>query len=238
MKVVEAIVIKIVPYNDTQRIVRTFTKESGYLSFIVPAFLIKKRGEQMHPLQILEIEFEPNERTSFQKMKSAIPLYVSHALYFDIVKMNIALLWAEYLELILRSEKQNEALYNYLSTSITYLDHLEEGIGNYNLYFLYRLTTLVGFKIDALSYHDGHIFNLENGRFYPPTSGKEAIAGPNAARIVYQLISHPLDQLNNIRLNRQCRSILLDIITGYFSLHLNTDFHTKGMEVIRSVFDE
>lgn len=238
MKVVQVIVIKIVPYSDTQRIIRTFSKESGYLSFIVPTYLIKKRGEQIHPLQLLEIEFQPNDKGTLHKMKSATPLQTTHNLYFDIIKMNIALLWGEYLDLILREEKQNEALYNYLSTSIAYLTTLEESVGNYNLYFLYRLTTFVGFKIDSLSYHDGFIFNLENGKFFPESAGKEAIAGPNAARIVYQLISHPLDQLSNIRLNRQGRSILLDILSEYFSLHLNTDFHTKSMKVIRSVFEE
>ncbi|MGL5682498.1 MAG: DNA repair protein RecO [Marinifilaceae bacterium] len=238
MRVVETIIIKTVNYNDTQRIVRTFSREAGYLSFIVPAYQLKKRGEQVHPMQLVEIEFESNDRSTLHKCKSITPRMQSHALYFDIVKMNIALLWGEFLDLVLRTEKQNTDLFDFLLNSITYLDAAGQGIGNFNLYFLYRLPTFIGFKIDTLSYRDGYIFNVENGKFYPADAGKPATAGPNAARIIYQLASHPLSQLENLKLNRQSRSILLDILIRYLSDHLNTEFNTPTVTVIRSVFED
>ena len=55
--------------------------------------------------------------------------------------------------------------------------------------------------------------------------------------MIHKLCSCQVEELADIVLDRKSRSILLDIILLFFSIHLNTDFNIKSIKVIREVFD-
>ena len=81
--------------------------------------------------------------------------------------MNILLLWGEILNLILKNEGKNEELFDYLTHSIEYLNSTHNDIGNFNLYFLYRLAGFIGFRINTSSWQENYVFNINDGSFYP-----------------------------------------------------------------------
>lgn len=237
METCQAIILKIIPYSDTQRIVHLYSKERGYLSMISPAFVFKRKDNPLHLLQITEITYFENPKSDLHKLKSATPLINLPNLYFDIFKMNILLLWGEVLSLILRNEGKNEALFEYLLRSVEYLNTAEGDAGNFNLFFLYRLAAPLGFRIDAATWQPGAVFNAHDGKFYLPTETAAAISGPNTARIIHRLCTCPVEEVKAIPLNRAARNILIDIILAFYRIHLNIDFNVKSIRVLREIFD-
>lgn len=236
MDVTTAILLKPVNYSDTQKIVHAYTKESGYASFITPASVFRRRNNSLANMQLVEIEFYRNEKGGLHKLQTATPLVNTSNIYFDIYKMNIALLWSEVLNLILKNEHRNDDLFDYITRSVEYLNSTHNDTANFNLFFLYRLVAPIGFSINTSSYSQGYLFNPNDGSFYPPEARMAHISGPNTAKIICDLCSCRLEELKEIALNRQSRTVLLDIILLYLSLHLNTDLNIKSIQVIREVF--
>lgn len=45
MEIVQGIILKTSPYSETQKIIRIYTKEKGYLSMISPSVVIQKKNQ-------------------------------------------------------------------------------------------------------------------------------------------------------------------------------------------------
>ena len=148
MHTVKAIILKSIPHSEQQQILHVYSEERGYMQMITPLALFKRKANtSAQCMQIVEIEFIPNERGGLHKLKSFSPLVNTSAIYFDVYKMNIALLWGEILNLVLRDSDPNPSLYEYIKTSVEYLNITREDIANFNLLFLFRLGKLLGFSI-------------------------------------------------------------------------------------------
>lgn len=236
MQVLKAIILKTTNYSDTQKIVHAYSLEMGYISFISTGFLFKKKNQGVNCMQIVEIEYLPAEKGNLHKLKTVSPFVNISNIYFDIYKMNISLLWSEILNLILRNEQKNEALFEFLQQSVEYLNSTRNDVANFNLFFLYRLVALIGFGINANTHSPGYSFNITDGCFYPPENTSGCISGPNTAGFIHSLCTCKLDELHSIALNRQGRTVLLDIILLFIGTHLNVDFNIKSIRVIREVF--
>lgn len=236
MELVKAIILKTINYSDTQKIIHVFSKEKGYLNLITPSTVLKRKNNPIHLMQITEIEYFQNEKGDLHKLRSVSSLSNLPNLYFDIFKMNILLLWGEILNLLLQKEGKNETLFEYITHATEYLNSTQNDVGNFNLFFLYRLISLIGFQINTTSYQEGYVFNIGDGSFYPSCPNIPYISGPNTAKIIYRFCTCEVEAIKNIPLNREARNILLDIILLFFSTHLNINFNIKSIQVIREVF--
>ncbi|GHV63660.1 hypothetical protein FACS1894199_00090 [Bacteroidia bacterium] len=236
MSAIQTIILKISNYTETQKIVRTFSREKGSISFITPTYVLKQKRVTLNILQITEVEYYENQRNELHKLKSVCQLNNLSSLYLDVYKMNIALLWAEVLEILLRKERKNEELHDFICYSIEYLNTATSDVANFNLFFLYRLTLYIGFKINTENYQSGTVFNISEGNFVFPSENGAGISGPNTAKAIYELCTCQLENVKDIALNRESRQVLLDIILLFFSIHLNVDLNIKSIKIIREVF--
>lgn len=236
MELCKAIILKIINYSDTQKIIQVYSLQKGYLSLISPSTVIKRKYNPVHFMQVAEIEYFENEKANFHKLHTVSTLIPLPNLYFDVVKMNIILLWGEILNLILKNEGKNEDLFEFIVRSVEYLNSTPNNIGNFNLFFLYRLAGFIGFKINTASWQEGYVFNISDGGFHPADQNLPSVSGPNTARVIHQLCTFEAAQLHEIVLNRDARNILLDIILLFYSTHLNINFNVKSIQVIREVF--
>lgn len=236
MELTKAVVLKTLNYTDTRKIIQVYSEERGYLSLISPSVVFKRKSNPVQTMQPVEIEYFWNDKGNLHTVRSISPLVNLPELYFDIYKMNIILLWGEILNLILKNEGKNEDLFTFLTRSVEYLNSTRSDTGNFNLFFLYRLAGLIGFRINAASWQENYVFNIADGSFYPDTAGTPYISGPNTAKMIHRLCTCEVEELREIPLNRQSRNILLDVILLFYSTHLNIDFNIKSIRIIREVF--
>lgn len=187
-------------------------------------------------MQLVEIEYFVNEKGGLHKLRTISPLINLPALYSDIFRMNILLLWSEILHLILRQEGKNEVLFHYISRSAEYLNTTQRDIANFNLLFLYRLAGPLGFHINTSTWQEGYVFDIQEGHFCPPDIVRPYLSGPHTAKVIYQLCTCETGKLKDIPLNREARNILLDVVLLFYSIHLNLNFNIRSIQIIREVF--
>ena len=63
-----------------------------------------------------------NTRGGLHKLKTMASVVNNAAVYLDVYKMNIALLWSEVLNLLLKKEPKNDALFDFIRYSVEYLN--------------------------------------------------------------------------------------------------------------------
>lgn len=238
MERVEAIILKSTPYLEEQRIVRVFSARQGALSLITsPDGFRKKTQHTLSCLQVSEVVFRRSARGDLHRMISCQPADTPSQLHYDVRKMTIAQLWGEVLCQVLSHEQQNDSLYDFLRHSIAYLERSENDTANFNLQFLFRLCGMMGFRIDTDTYMEEALFDLRDGRFYPPGDNVASHRiGPHASRVIHRLCSSPTGAIADIPLNRESRSTLLDIALHFLGYHLNLDLHSRALGVIREMF--
>lgn len=236
METCRGIILNTVPFSDTQKIIHLYAKEKGYLSMLSPSSVFKRKNAPLHLLQITEVEYLENPKGGLHKLKSAAPLVQLPALYFDVVKMNIILLWGEILSRLLRNEGPNEPLFDFITRSVEYLNASEGDTANFNLYFLYRLTAPLGYRINTDTWQPGALFNPHDGCFHLPGTTANTISGPNTARIIHRLCTCQTADLAAIPLNRDARNILLDTVLAYYRIHLGANFNLKSLNILREIF--
>ena len=63
MHTVKAIILKSIPHSEQQQILHVYSEERGYMQMITPLALFKRKANaSAQCMQIVEIEFIPNER--------------------------------------------------------------------------------------------------------------------------------------------------------------------------------
>ncbi|MDR0765400.1 MAG: DNA repair protein RecO C-terminal domain-containing protein [Odoribacteraceae bacterium] len=234
MEVVNAIVLKNARFVERQRVIHLFSLERGFLSMITPSLAGKREGTRV--MEVAEVEYAGGTRGGLYSLRSARTTVNTNAISLDVFKMNIALLWGEALCLLLRHEGKNKALYDYLCRSVEYLNAAGDDAANFNLFFFYRLCDLLGLRVDASSYREGYFFDPRQGRFCPSPSPAGGTVGPRAAGIICRLCVDPLSSVGDIPLSRQGRAMLLDVVFSFIGYHLDVNFDTKSIRVIREVF--
>ena len=69
MHTIKAIILKSIPHSEQQQILHVYSEERGYMQMITPLALFKRKANtSAQCMQIVEIEFIPNERGGLHKL--------------------------------------------------------------------------------------------------------------------------------------------------------------------------
>jgi len=235
----QAIVLHAIKYGETRLIVDMFTKTFGRQAFIVsipktPKGKVKKQFFQ--PLTILEIETDLRPRQQLQKLHDVRLAAPFASIPFEPDKLAISLFVAEFLYYALRSEQQNELLYDYLEYSILWLDGQQARYANFHLVFLLRLTRFLGFYPNLDDYMDGDCFDLRESEFMPVPPVHRDFLHPEEAQKVQLMMRMDFPTMHLFRMSHQERNRLLDVTLKYYRLHLPDFPEMKSIEVLQALY--
>lgn len=235
----KAIVLSSIKYGDNNLIVKCYTEKEGSKSYLLRGVLSSKKGKvrksYFQPLTQLIIVANHNNKGKLNSIKEVEVVHHYQSLYIDIVKQSIILFLSEVLNLSLQEEEINEGLYQYLETSILWLDTHDKS-PNFHLLFLLNLTMYLGFYPDA-SNQSFEYFDLDEGCFSKrSTSFTNSISGIELVNFK-MLLGTNFDDLYNVELNAQSRQQILKILIRYFELHLSGFKTPKSLEVLKAVFN-
>ena len=228
-------------FGDDKAIVDIFTLSRGSVTFLVRD---RRGGGQrksslhttlLRPLNIVELTFDYRSSASLQKLQE---LHIAHcytSLPYDPIKETIALFLSEFLHGVLRSEVKNPELYHYILYSLQWFDATSEGMANFHIAFLIRL-----------SYYLGFWPNIDRKNMLPFFDLKDSIAtdvqpthdyflkGEEAAKLPL-LLRMNVRNMHSFRLNRQQRNRILDLLTVYYKLHVPEFRDLRSLDVLREV---
>lgn len=258
----EAIVLRSIKYGDTRIIVDLFTRHHGRVSFIVSMPRSAKariKKQYFQPMTLLKVEFDLRPQANLQKLHDASLLTPLSALYGDAKKLALALFTAEFLCHALRDEQQNEPLFNYIVSSIEWLDSSQARFANFHLVFLIRLSRFLGFYPNieergewrVESGERSHVlapastrlqtdelyFDLRSATFCPAPPLHRDYLLPGEASHIRLLMRMDYATMHLFRLSRVERNRILQLLLHYYRLHLPDFPELHSVQVLQELFE-
>ena len=245
----EAIILHTFKYGESKLVVDTFTKSHGRLSFMVPmprSAHGKIKKQYFQPLTLLNIEADVNLQSQLQKISEASLLAPLPSLLSDPSKLAIGLFICEFLYHALRGEQQNEPLFEYVCTSIQWLDQRKSDFANFHLVFLMHLSRFLGFypNLEAPRHEgekaqrseDNLYFDLRAACFCEHTPLHRDFLMPNEASRIRLLMRMDFFSMHLFRMGRADRNRILELIIQYYRLHIPQFPELRSLPVLQELF--
>ena len=235
----EAIVLHALKYGETRMIIDVFTRSQGRLSLIVsipktPRGKIRKQHFQ--PLTLLEAEIDVRPRAQLHKLRDVRLSAPFTSIPFEAHKLSISLFTAEFLYYALRSEQRNEPLFDYITSSIQWLDGQVGHYANFHLVFLMRLSRFLGFYPNLDDYNPGDCFDLRESVFCPsPPPHHDFLQSDEAAKLQL-MMRMDFPTMHLYQLSHHDRNRLLKVAITYYRLHLPSFPELKSLAVLQELY--
>jgi DNA repair protein RecO (recombination protein O) len=233
----KAIVINTIKYGDTSLIATCYTQSKGLKTYMLKGILSSKKSKiktaYFQPLMQLNLTANHNNKGTLNSIKEIEVVNFYHSIYSDIKKQSIALFLAEVLYYSIKEEEQNISLFEYLETSLLWLD-THDSIANFHLLFLLNLTKYLGFHPETNSL-DLQYFDLLEGRFNDKNKFN-SISGEKLTQFK-RLLGINFEVLHELNFNSVNRQMILSILIQYFELHLSGFRKPKSLDVLKAIFN-
>ena len=235
----EGIVLHFNRYNDDSAIVDIFTQTRGSVQFLVrDRRRQRKPGLQttlLRPLNIVELTFDFRPSASLQKMQELHIARCYASLPYDPLKETVALFLSEFLHNALRREVKNDRLYHYIIYSLEWFDVAREGLANFHIAFLVRLTYYLGIWPNIDLRRPPRFFDLRDGIGTETMPAHDAFLGEEETAMLPLFLRMTPRNMHSFRLNRVQRGRILEVLTAYYKLHVPEFRELRSLEVLREV---
>ena len=234
------IVLHTLKYGDSSMIVYLLTDVGGRRSYMVQGIRSRTgRGSKQALFQpAFPVEFEglePAQAQPMHRFKEVRSGFLLQGIPFDVRKSTMAIFLAEVIYRLVRESERNDALFEFVWTSVEALDTLQEGVANFHLWFLAHLSRLLGF-CPGNAYAEGALFDIKEGLYTlaPPTH--TLCLGADESRTLDRLLRSSLFDLASVGLNRTQRVDFLNAMLTYFGYHLDSIHAVQSVRILREVF--
>lgn len=233
------VVLHTVKYGESSLICYLFTNVGGRETYIVQGVRSARsksnKAALFQPMFVVEFEGLESPRSKMHRMRecrSHIPLRNTP---FDPRKSTMSLFMAEILYRLVRESEENLPLFEFICESVRCLDGMEEGVSNFHLWFLVRLSGFLGFY-PGNEYAEGAFFNLRSGVFDTVSAMGEVTMSQRSSWLLAQLMDVEVVGLKDLRLTRAERSEFMESMLAYFEYHLDSPGTARSLAILRDVF--
>lgn len=232
-----AIVFSAIKYSEADFIVCCFTESAGIKSYLLRNILKSKKSglkaSYFQPLTQLDLIATHKNKGTLEFIREAKVSVPYASLHTDIVKSSLVLFLAEILKNSIREEEANPWLYVFIEESLLWLDE-NDGVANFHIYFLLRLSHFLGFYPDA-SQIDFRYFNILEGNFQESKTNEYCLEGETVENLK-RFFNSSLYDIGSIKLSKTSRSNLLELLLTYYKLHVQGYQRPKSLSVINQIF--
>lgn len=233
------VVLHTVKYGDSSMVAYLLTDTAGRQSYMVQGVRSKRgrgsKGSLLQPMFVLEIEgIDPGgeHMHRIREMRSLEPL---QTIPFDIRKSAISLFMAEALYRLVREVEPNAPLFDFVCHAVWALDAMDEGVANFHLWFLVKLSYYLGFY-PGNQHSPGAWFDIREGVFTSLPPGHNLSLSPDQADLMARMMDVAVDSLGEIGLSRTQRSEFLTGMMDYFGHHLDSIRAVQSIQILKEVF--
>ncbi|HTD41986.1 MAG TPA: DNA repair protein RecO [Mucilaginibacter sp.] len=230
------IVFKTTDYGESSVIVQVFTEKFGLQSYIIngakkPRAKISRNMVQ--PLHLLDMVVYHKNTGQVQRIAELKNSPVLQSIPYDVIKSSIALFLNEVLYKAVRQQSADENLFDFVFNSIEWLDNQSEGLANFHLLFLTRLTRYLGFHPDQAMNAD--YFDMKNGVFskYKP-EGFSYLSPPHTQNF-YSLLHCSFENMAQLKFSNDERRYLVQKLLEYYALHIESFGNIHSHEILEVV---
>lgn len=233
-----AIVFKTTDYGESSVIVQLFTEKFGLQSYIINGVKKPKAKitrNMLQPLHLLDVVVYHKANTSIQRIAELKNAPVLLSIPYDVVKSCIAIFLNEVLYKAIKQQSEDENLFEFIFSSIEWLDHQIEGLVNFHLLFLIQLTRYLGFYPDTSFGESADYFDIKDGVFsrYKPNS--VSYLSPPHTQNFYRLIACSFGDCPQLKIGNEERRYLLNKLLEYYAMHIESFGNVRSLSVLEDV---
>ena len=234
----KAIVLTSVKYGDSDLIVKCLT-QNGIKSYLLRK-IYSARGKKLktayfQPLNQLELSAIHNKKNHLNSIREVQLSLLYLSLSTNVYKQSIAFFLAELLAGVLREEEENLVLFEFVESSLVWLDE-NDNYADFHLLFLLKLTRHLGFYPET-SENQAVYFDLQEGMFTNIKPFGHFIDGVDID-LFKSIIGINFDDMISLKWNSNNRRRVLDLMMIYYECHLPGFRKPKSLKVLKEVFNE
>ncbi len=236
----QGIVLNYTRYAESSIISHIYTKKLGLQSYMINQVRSKKsKGKTifLQPLTLVDLDVYHNDKKTIHRIKDFKVIMPFSLIPFESVRRSMAFFIAEVLNKALKQEdKSVDGLYEFLHHSISILDTEINGVQNFHLFFLFRLTQLLGFYPHYTDEENGVFFNMKTGIFQGNIPEHHQYMNSSETDILIKLKNLRVEQLDQLALSGEQRTQFIEKMLDYYHLHLSGFSNIKSFEVLKDIF--
>ena len=208
------IVFRYVKYRETSIIATIYTEEYGLQSYIINGIRSaksKKSIASFAPLSLLDLVTYQKKNADVQRISDWKRSVILSDLFLDLRKSTMAMFLSEVLFKTVKESDPFPEMFEFIYHSVEWLEHAEEGLSDFHLQFLAKLSRYLGFGLDH----------------YTSDSSMELLQKLSLESYGYRF-----------NLNREIRKENLERILLFYKEHIDGFSQVKSLEVLKEVFDD
>ncbi|MCO5950175.1 DNA repair protein RecO [Mucilaginibacter flavidus] len=232
------IVFKTTDYGESSVVVQVFTEKFGLQSYIVNGAKKPKAKiarNMLQPLHLLDMVVYHKETGNVQRIKEVKNSPQLQSIPYDVIKSSLAMFLNEILYKAVKQQSADENMFDFVFSAIEWLDHQTDGIANFHLLFLIRLTRYLGFYPDRYLAGEADYFDLKNGTFSRFKPDSVLYLSPPHTQNFTMLLQGTFENIAGIKLNNDERRYLINKLLDYYALHIEGFGNIKSHEVLEEV---
>jgi DNA repair protein RecO (recombination protein O) len=241
----KGIIIRTVNYGETSVVLTVFTELFGLQQYIVNGVRTSKRSSgfsaaQMQVGNMLDMVVYQNQKNTLQRIKECKYYMHYSSLFEDVTKNAVMLFMIEVLQKAIKQPDPHPELFYFIEDIMKGLDQATASqTANIPLFFMLHLSHFFGFRMMDNYAETMNILDLREGQFISALPMHQMVLIPPYSAYVAQLLRvMQIEELDQIRLNRQLRAELLDACIDYYSLHINPFGPLRSVPVIRMLLED
>jgi len=223
------VIIRKVPQTGNGFILKVYTKEEGIKSFYVRK--TKQTKATLMPLALVSITAYNNKKKPVLNSKELSLSIPFNSIYSDITKSNIVLFINELLDKLLVEEESNEALFDFIVSSLLSFDRNELDL-DFHLAFLMNLSYYLGIKPDI---RVGAFFDIENGVAKNTPPQHVNYFNEEETYVFRELYLYVFEE-KEFKGNNTKRKKLIELLIQYYNYHFGIK-NIKSLPVLNIIFN-
>lgn len=238
----EALVLQLTRHEESSLIVHLYTEEAGMVHAVARSPRTRQGRNRagtrlLHPLALVEVTLNRQASRPLAVVKETRTTLPYRCIPFQPVRQSIAFFLAEFLNYALAQEGENRPLFAFLRESMQRLDGPEQGISNFHIAFLFRLSLFLGIRPLAESYKRGTYFDLREAAFVEARPFHPDVLQPDEAARFALLLRMSYDTMHLFPFSREQRNRCLELLLRYYRLHIPAMPELKSYAVLKELFD-
>lgn len=233
-----AIVLRVIKYNEKTDIADLLTRE-GKVSFLIPASRSHKskvRRNLFQPLSVLEIEADIRRRCELHRIKELRLLLPVANISSNPFKTAMAFFIAEFLGRIMKPEDDCGTFFDYVLSSIEWLDGAGSGYANFHLVFLVKVSRFLGLQPSMRGYVDGMCFDLQSSCFVDASVSLPYMLTADETKAFRTIMRLNYSDMHLFKMSREQRNRCMELLLMYYTIHITDLSDMKSVSVLKSLF--
>lgn len=231
------VLLRTVKYGESSLILTVYTKEEGVKTFITS----RKKGKSkvnaplLQPLAIIEIEAY-HSKAGMQRAKGIKNMELHLGIRDDMMKGAIVQFLNELLAHILKEPEPYPQLFQFITTSLAWLDKAEE-YANFHLVFLVQMAGILGFHPDNNYSSETPVFDHQEGHFISTMEMTDASLPAYLNEHWSALINCTYESAQTFKPGIENRRALLKELVRYYHLHAHCPSELRSLDVLEEIFN-